>query len=64
MPTIEKRRNGQYRAKVRRYGISQSRTFKTRYEAEGWATQLEGQALGGDAPVRPANTTTLEVAIE
>lgn len=64
MPTIEKRRNGQYRAKVRRYAISQSRTFKTRREAEGWATQLEGQALGGDAPVRPANTTTLEVAIE
>lgn len=64
MATIEKRKNGQYRAKVRRYGLSRSRTFKTRREAEDWATQLEGQALGGDAPVRPASTTTLEVAIE
>jgi integrase len=64
MSTIEKRKNGQYRAKVRRYGISQTRTFKTRRAAEDWANQIEGRALNGETPVRPAQTTTLEVAIE
>ncbi|WP_300303234.1 site-specific integrase [Ferrovibrio sp.] len=64
MSTIEKRRNGQYRAKVRRYGINQTRTFKTRRAAEDWANQIEGRALNGEAPTRRLNTPTLEVAIE
>lgn len=64
MSTIEKRRNGQYRAKVRRYGISQTKTFETRRAAEDWATQVEGRVFAGEVPVRRLQTTTLEVAIE
>jgi integrase len=64
MSTIEKRKNGQYRAKVRRYGVSQTRTFKTRRAAEDWATQIEGRASNGDLPIQRPSATTLEVAIE
>ena len=64
MSTIEKRRNGQYRAKVRRYGISQTKTFKTRRAAEDWASQVEGRASNGDLPVQRPSATTLEAAIE
>lgn len=64
MSTIEKRKNGQYRAKVRRYGISETRTFKTRRAAEDWANQVEGRASNGDLPTQRPSATTLEVAIE
>lgn len=42
MATIEKR-SGRWRARVRRGGVDRTETFRTRAEAQAWATQLEAE---------------------
>lgn len=65
MATIEKRKSGQYRAKVRRNGIVQTQTFTTRRAAEEWATELEGRIISGEiVRRRPVQAVTLGLAIE
>jgi integrase len=43
MATIEERGDYQFRVKIRRKNITQTRTFETRKEAEAWARVIEGK---------------------
>lgn len=45
MATIEKR-SGHWRARVRRAGVDRTETFRTKAEAQAWATQLEAELAG------------------
>ena len=46
MATIEKRKNG-WRAKIRKEGVSESRTFRTKSAAKQWADQREREIEEG-----------------
>ncbi|MBF0392104.1 MAG: site-specific integrase [Alphaproteobacteria bacterium] len=48
MATIDKRGEGQWRARVRRDGKSLTRTFETRDEAQAWALRIEGKIVGDE----------------
>ncbi len=48
MATIEDRGDFQCRVKIRRKGVSRTRTFETYQEAEEWALRMEGKIVGRD----------------
>ena len=48
MGTIIHRGPAQYRAQIKRQGISLSKTFENRKDAEEWLRVTEGQITGGD----------------
>ncbi len=48
MATIDQRGPYQFRARVRRNGITETRTFETKAEAEKWAAILEGKVIGDE----------------
>ena len=65
MATIDQRKSGWWQAKVRRKGLApQSRTFRTRAEAEAWARAIEGEMDRGVFVSRAeAERTTLGEAL-
>jgi integrase len=63
MASIELRGPYQYRAKIRRNGVSLSETFESRTEAENWARITEGKITGDEfVDRRTARDTTLSQA--
>ena len=65
MATIDQRGPYQFRARVRRNGITETRTFETRAEAEKWAAILEGKVIGDEYQDRRAvKETALKQACE
>jgi len=48
MPTIERTWTLQFRVKIRRNGVVQTKTFETRRAAEEWARILDGKVSGDD----------------
>lgn len=65
MATIEQRGPFQFRVKIRRGGITESRTFESRREAQEWALVTEGRIVGDDyQDQRLARRTTLGDALE
>jgi integrase len=65
MATIEQRGPHQFRAKIRRNGVSQTKTFETRRAAEDWARVLDGKVSGDDFIDRSrAQETTLSQALD
>jgi integrase len=48
MATIEERGPYQFRSRIRRKGISDTRTFETRTAAEEWARVMEGKVTGNE----------------
>lgn len=65
MATIEERGPFQFRAKVRRNGISEARTFETKREAQEWARVMEGKVTGDEYQDRTlARGTNLSQACE
>jgi len=48
MATVEERGPHQFRVKVRRNGVSQTKTFETRRAAEEWARVIDGKVSGDD----------------
>lgn len=64
MATIEDRGDFQYRVKIRRKGVSRTRTFETYKEAEEWALRMEGKIVGRDyVDDRRTRDTSLETAL-
>lgn len=66
MATIEKRSQGQFRARIRRRGQpEQTRTFPTRALAEAWARSIETRVDAGEVLLtREAARTTLAEALD
>lgn len=65
MATIEQRGPHQFRARVRRNSVSQTKTFETRRAAEDWARILEGKVSGDDfVDHGRARDTTLPQALD
>lgn len=65
MATIEARGPHQFRARVRRNGVSRTKTFETRRAAQEWARVLEGKVSGDDfIDHRRAQETTLFEALD
>lgn len=65
MATIDQRGPYQYRARVRRNGVTESKTFETRADAERWAAVLEGKVIGDEYQDRRiVRETTLRQACE
>lgn len=65
MATIEKRGPFQFRVKVRRNGVSETRTFESKREADEWARVMEGRITGDDyQDSRLAKKTTLADACD
>lgn len=65
MATIEDRGDFQYRVRIRRKGVSRSKTFETYREAEEWALRMDGKIAGDElADDREARGTTLQEAVE
>jgi len=65
MATIEQRGPYQFRVKIRRRGVKETRTFETRAEAETWARIMEGKVTGDEYVDRkPARDTTVSQACE
>ena len=48
MATIERRGPHQFRVRIRRNGVTETRTFETRRAAEDWARTLEGKVTGDE----------------
>ena len=64
MATIEHRGDYQYRVRIRRKGISVTRTFESYGAAEDWALRMDGKAAGRElSDDREARETTLQEAI-
>jgi integrase len=64
MATIEYRGECQYRAKIRRKGVSRTRTFESYQEAEEWALRTEGKIVGRDyVDDRRTRDTSFEEAL-
>ena len=56
---------GSWRAQIRRKGVSESKTFQTKRQAEAWARQREADLdAGRDAPARPARELTVSDVIK
>lgn len=65
MASIEKRGPYQYRVKVRRKGVSETRTFDSLKEAEDWARIMEGKVTGDEYQDRKkARDTSLSQACD
>jgi integrase len=65
MATIEERGPFQFRVKIRRNGVGDTRTFETRSEAEDWARVVEGKVTGNEyVDRRIAKKTSLSEACE
>jgi hypothetical protein len=65
MATIEQRGPYQFRAKVRRKGVTQTKTFDYRTKAEEWARVVEGKITGDEhVDRRLARDTTLSQACD
>jgi integrase len=65
MAGVEYRGPYQFRARVRRNGVVQYKTFDTRAEAERWGAILEGKIIGDEYQDRRlVRDTTLRVACE
>jgi integrase len=66
MATIEKRGQGQFRARIRRHGLEPlTRTFPTRALAQAWARDIEHRLAHGEAlPSLEAARTTLAEALD
>lgn len=55
MATIRKR-GTRWRAEVRKHGVTQSKTFATKYEADRWAVTLESDIMAGKTGDTPKKT--------
>jgi integrase len=65
MATIEQRGPHQFRVRVRRNGVSQTKTFETRGAGVDWARILDGKVSGDDFIDRSrAQDTTLSQALD
>lgn len=65
MATIEQRGYAQYRVKVRRRGVTRTKTFESLRKAQNWARIEEGRISGEDFVDRQASTLTfLRMALE
>jgi hypothetical protein len=65
MATIEARGPYQFRAKVRRNGVVQTKTFETRRAAEDWARIIDGKVSGDEfIDQNRARETTLSQALD
>jgi integrase len=65
MASIEKRGPYQYRVKIRRKGVSETRTFDSLKDAEDWARIMEGKVTGDEYQDRKkARDTSLSQACE
>jgi integrase len=65
MATIEERGPYQFRVKIRRNGVSETKTFETRREAEDWARILDGKVSGDDFVDKSrARDTNLALALD
>jgi integrase len=65
MATIEERGPCQFRVKIRRKNITQTRTFETRKEAEAWARVIEGKITADEYVDRSfVRDTTLSQACD
>lgn len=65
MATIEQRGYAQYRVKVRRRGVTRTKTFESLREAQNWARIEEGRISGEDFVDRQASKLTfLRVALD
>lgn len=65
MATIWKRGSYQFCARVRRNGVSETKTFETRREAEDWARVIEGKVTGDEfIDQAQARETNLLAALE
>ena len=64
MATIERRGPHQFRVRIRRNGVAQTRTFESRRAAEDWARTLEGKVSGDEFVDQSlAKETTLTEAL-
>jgi len=65
MPEIQQRGPHQFRVQFRRNGVSVSKTFETRKDAQDWLRLTEGKLTGGDFVDRKAaRGTTLQEACD
>jgi hypothetical protein len=65
MATIWKRGPYQFCVRVRRNGVSQTKTFETQREAESWARLVEGKVTGDEfVDFSKGKDTTLSVALD
>ena len=65
MASIDERGPYQFRARIRRNGVIETKTFETRAEAERWAAILEGKVIGDEYQDRRlVRGTTLRQACE
>lgn len=65
MATVWERGPYQFCARVRRNGVSETRTFETRNQAERWAAVIEGKVVGDEyEDRREARETSLSQACE
>jgi hypothetical protein len=65
MAAIWKRGHYQFCVRIRRNGVSETKTFSTRQEAQDWARIIEGKITGDEfVDQSKARDTTLSQALD